>query len=157
MDSGNTGVVEAPNFFELEVGELSPARKKIIIELLRMFMEGMRKILVQSQNILACCGSGVTIREPCRSCAFNPMTDGARGFAPTAYGLLRAVHRDALFLCHDNQPGWAERKLDPNKLELCAGLAKIRITRPKRAFRLAERTMKALEQILGREIKFEQK
>jgi hypothetical protein len=42
--------------------------------------------------------------RPCHSCAFNPSTDSWEGFDTTINGLLKCIHDDRPFYCHEGIP-----------------------------------------------------
>ncbi len=123
-------LVEAPNWLEKELGELTPEQLQKVTGILRRFMITIRELMNRGKDRMDQCS--VTAGVNCASCAFNPATDGSLGFAATAYGLMRTFRLTAPFMCHRSQSSAekAENMVRTETLEHCVGFSIVFITYP---------------------------
>lgn len=135
--------MKSPNWLERDLGEMTDEQRKLVTEILLTFMREIREIQQSSRGSEP--KSGVT----CESCAFNPSLDSDKGFLPTAYGLLKAICDQKLFVCHANQEGWKDNVLDTSKpVALCNGFKQVK--EEERTFTAAEKAMQAIRETVPR-------
>ena len=97
-----------------------------IEEILRDFMSTIGKLTDRHAVVqLRTCHPDLC--QSCSSCGLSRETDLGKGFIPTAYGLLRALVKDGLFLCHGNQPSWKEGDniIDTERLRKCGNFVSL--------------------------------
>lgn len=139
-------LVNAPNYLERELGQLSAIQKEEVRSVLADFMTEVRAILRANGSAFYEIYSEE--ERPCATCALNPMTDDFPGFLPTAYGLMRACRDRKLFVCHDNQEDWEKNLIDMKRLKLCGGFVSLAVTDPKGVHTAANRAMKKIRTIV---------
>ena len=138
-------LLKAPNHFEIELGDLSAEQREQVIAALTNFMAEVRTLLrnidqnFKVQNAQEC--------QRCATCAFNPVTDSFPGFTPTAYGLMKSLRDETIFLCHANQLPRLKREnlIDPNGITLCKGFLLLTAFRPKYSRDVAKRASRTIK------------
>lgn len=93
------------------------ARRAYLTRFLRMFMREVRWLWRRKAD--------PSIPPQCRSCAFNPGTDSAKGFESTAKALLDALTEERPFYCHSGLP-WRKPREEWSTEELQKALATAR-------------------------------
>jgi hypothetical protein len=129
-----------------ELPGITLEQQEAVTKILAVFMQTLRRLIdpLASENE-ACMQAG----PRCATCAFNPRTDSWPGFAPTAYGMLRATRDSLPFACHDNQPTWQkEGTINPSLIELCQGY-KATTNYPAEVREAVAVTIMAIEAIVG--------
>ncbi len=90
-------------------------------------------------------------RQRCETCAFRaaPELDDGANFAPTAYGLMRALIRQgkSVFVCHANYPGWRDNELEDDKLVRCVGFVQVSVISRHEAYLAAFRKLNRIKAI----------
>jgi hypothetical protein len=142
-------VIRARNFLIEELGELNPEKQARVRGVLEGFMRDVREHLKTVEEIASL--AEISCPTPCPTCAFNPKTDGLKGFAPTAYGLARTIHLGNRFYCHKGQRGHKHNLIDLSKVEVCMGYALVMVTRPDEAKKLADAAMDEIRAIVDKE------
>ena len=118
-------IIKSPNSFEQDFAGATKEQREKIVSILRNFMVEIRKILDNSGRMTRIMRP--EIEKQCATCAFNPKLDNLPGFAPTAYGLLYAIWRDNVFICHENQSAWKQNLVFREEIKLCNGFESIRL------------------------------
>ncbi len=121
-----------------DFGPLSNKKLVLIEALLKVFMKEI-STLVESHPCNHACGS----------CGLSPKADfGPKEFLPTAYGLLWAITKRKLFVCHGNQPEWlVGSRIDTSRVRLCSNLETIKSASEKTLSRLAHLTMSEISAV----------
>lgn len=81
----------------------SEADSAYVRAVLGAFMENMQALF--KERAVAEYEAFPGMRRPCRTCAFNPSTNGWQGADSTAWGLFQALMNDRPFYCHNEQAG----------------------------------------------------
>lgn len=143
--------VTSPDRYAQEFGDLSEAKKTEIIIVLRTFMKELREVLDSTHTVHLVRAVFPDIEPKCATCAFNPATDGLKGFAPTAYGLLWSILYDGVFLCHGEDPNWkGQHAIDPENLSLCNGFHSVRLFGGQKTSLIATQAMQSIRKIAGK-------
>ncbi len=137
--------ITAPNRFEEELQHITREQRNDIVAVLRTFMEEIRELLEEAKQMPGDqCG---TVKPECATCAFNRKTDSWEGFTATAYGLAWAFAQGKLFMCHSNQPGHIDNKIDISKLVLCEGFTTLHTRKFEQAHAIASEAMATIQRI----------
>jgi len=84
---------------------MTPERRAWFTRFLRMFMRDVRWLYRRRTGLPPVPATALAgAPRPCRSCAFNPGTDSARGFETTAKSLMEALTEQRPFFCHQGLP-----------------------------------------------------
>ena len=140
-------LLTSPNFLERELGTLTPEQSKRVRAVLSNFMAEFRAILRPALRYLR--AHDPSCEGPCSSCASLPRTDSWPGFAPTAYGLLTAIRDGKVFICHDNQPGWEDRRIDPTKVKICRAFVLVKVVDQETIQKAAKRAHAHIQKIVS--------
>lgn len=141
-------IVKARDFLAEEVGDLDAGRKSQVLDVLSEFMRDIRACLDTTLAQMSVAHPECPV--PCPTCAFNPKTDGWKGFGPTAYGLARALHRGTNFFCHWGHPERRDNIFDLTKVTPCIGFTSVKVSYPVEAKRIANKAMEQIEAIVGK-------
>ncbi len=125
-----------------DFGPLTKEALRLVEALLKVFMKEIGE-LVESHPCDHACGS----------CGLSPKTCfKPKEFLPTAYGLVWAITKGKLFVCHGNQPEWAiGSRIDTDRLRLCGNLEAIKTLPEKTLSRLAHMTMSEISAVAREE------
>ena len=138
--------VKSPNRFDEDFGDATPIQRRKIIQILREFMVEVRAVLGSTGRMARL--TRPSVESQCATCAFNPVLDDARGFPATAYGLLSAIYRDQIFICHSGQSGWKKCLIDPKSVTICSGFESVRLFSGTRSALAAAKAMRAIREVV---------
>lgn len=140
------GSTASPNAFRDEFGELTEDERAKVRPILLSFITALREILKRGGTVRLL---QIGFKPPCHTCAMNPSTDDWSGFIPTVFGVVHSIRARKAFMCHENDPGWKENRVDPELLDACGGVGAAQAINEPACVALAERAYRELREVLG--------